>query len=73
VRLDIATQLRAVWSAAEARIQLRFGPAASNGDAVSDTVAFRRFDDENDSILDLNVVAEPDPDNVARIEVEYFQ
>jgi hypothetical protein len=72
VRLDIAPQLQAAWSAGEAHLQFRFGAAASNLDAVTDTVFLRRGVDENDSVVDVAALLEPDPANVARVEVEYF-
>lgn len=72
VRLDIAPQLEAAWSAGDAHLQLRFGPTASNLDAVADTVFLRRVADENNAVVDEATLLEPDPDNVARVEVEYF-
>jgi hypothetical protein len=72
VRLDVAPQLRTIWSAGETHLQLRFGPPASNLDAVADTLFLRRVADENNAVVDEAALLEPDPGNVARIELEYF-
>ena len=39
---------------------------------MTDTVFLRRVADENDAVVDEATLLEPDPDNVARVEVEYF-
>jgi hypothetical protein len=71
VQLDVAAPLAAAWSEGQALVQFRFAPRTSNFNGVSDLIYLRRVVDENDVVVSAGVL-DPDPDNAARIEVEYF-
>ncbi|HTV23192.1 MAG TPA: hypothetical protein VMG12_31100 [Polyangiaceae bacterium] len=71
VQLDVASPLVAAWESGEALLQLRFAPHGSNNNGVADVLYLRRVVDENNAVISEGVL-DPDPDNAARIEVEFF-
>lgn len=72
VELDVTSRLASSWSTGAEHFQLRFHPISSDGDDFEDSLVLRRGADEDDHLVPDDL-AEPDPDNQSRIEVEYFR